>query len=98
MSKESLNKTEFIAAVATKAGITKSEAQRTVKAVLDVITESLQSDNRVVLTGFGTFEVREAKERWGVNPRTKEKVLIPATKRPAFSAGAELKKAVKGEE
>jgi DNA-binding protein HU-beta len=49
----------------------------------------------VVLTGFGTFEVREAKERMGVNPRTKERVTIPATKRPAFSAGAELKKAVK---
>lgn len=98
MAKESLNKTEFVAAVAERAGISRTEAQKTVKAVLDTITESLQSNNRVVLTGFGTFEVREAKERWGVNPRTKEKVLIPATKRPAFSAGAELKKAVKGEE
>lgn len=98
MSKESMNKTEFISAVAERAGITKSDAQKTVNAVLDVITDTLQSQGRVVLTGFGTFEVREAKERTGVNPRTREKVIIPATKRPAFSAGAELKKAVKGDE
>ncbi len=90
-----MNKTEFVAAVADKAGMTKSDAQTSVSAVLDVITESLKSGEKVVLTGFGSFEVREAKERYGVNPRTKEKVLIPATKRPAFSAGAELKKAVK---
>ncbi len=97
MSKESINKTEFISAVAERAGITKSDAQKTVNAVLDIITETLQNQGRVVLTGFGTFEVREAKERVGVNPRTREKVTIPKTKRPAFSAGAELKKAVKGE-
>ena len=90
-----MNKTEFIAAVAEKAGITKTDAQTTVNTVLEVITEALVSGERVVLTGFGAFEVRNAKERMGVNPRTKEKVLIPATKRPAFSAGAELKKAVK---
>ena len=90
-----MNKTEFVAAVADKAGMTKSDAQKTVAAVLDVITDALQGGEKVVLTGFGSFEVREAKERYGVNPRTKEKVLIPATKRPAFSAGAELKKAVK---
>lgn len=90
-----MNKTEFIAAVAEKAGVTKTDAQSTVNTVLEVITESLVNGERIVLTGFGAFEVRDAKERWGVNPRTKEKVLIPATKRPAFSAGAELKKAVK---
>lgn len=90
-----MNKTEFIAAVAEKAGVTKTDAQSTVNTVLEVITESLVNGERIVLTGFGAFEVRNAKERWGVNPRTKEKVLIPATKRPAFSAGAELKKAVK---
>ena len=89
-----MNKTEFIASVAEKAGITKADAQKSVNAVLDVISETLAKGDRVVLTGFGSFEVRNAKERWGVNPRTKEKVKIPASKRPAFSAGAELKKAV----
>jgi DNA-binding protein HU-beta len=89
-----MNKTEFIAAVAKKADITKSEAQKVVNAVLEVVTEALKNGEKVVLTGFGSFEVRHAKERYGVNPRTKERVLIPATKRPAFSPGAELKKAV----
>ncbi len=97
MSKPTMNKTEFVAAIAAKAEITKTEAQKVVKAFIDVITEALQEGKKVVLTGFGSFEVRQAKERWGVNPRTKEKVLIPATQRPAFSAGAELKKAIKGE-
>lgn len=97
MSNSTLNKTEFVAAVAAKAGIPKTEAQKVVKAFIDVVTEALQDGQKVVLTGFGSFEVRQAKERWGVDPRTKEKILIPATQRPAFSAGAELKKAVKGE-
>ncbi len=89
-----MKKTEFVEAVANKAGITKTDAHKTVQAVLDVITEALAEGDRVVLTGFGTFAVREAKARNGVNPRTKEKIVIPATKRPGFSAGAVLKKAV----
>lgn len=89
-----MKKTEFIDAVAEKAGITKSDAQKNVNAVLDVITDSLAKGDSVVLTGFGTFKVRETKARNGVNPRTKEKIKIPASKRPSFSAGAVLKKAV----
>lgn len=89
-----MNKTEFIDAVSEKAGMTKTDARKAVQAVLDVITDSLTKGDRVVLTGFGTFEVREVKARTGVNPRTKQKLQIPATKRPAFSAGAVLKKAV----
>lgn len=89
-----MNKTEFIDAVSEKAGMTKTDARKAVQAVLDVITDALTKGDRVVLTGFGTFEVREVKARTGVNPRTKAKLQIPATKRPAFSAGAVLKKAV----
>ena len=89
-----MKKTEFVDAVAEKAGITKTEAAKNVNAVLDVITEALAKGDSVVLTGFGTFKVRETKARNGVNPRTKEKIKIPATKRPSFSAGAVLKKAV----
>ncbi len=88
-----MNKTEFIEAVAEKADISKAEAQRTVNAMLDVITETLASGDRIVLTGFGSFEVRETKKRQGVNPRTKQKIVIPASKRPSFSAGASLKQA-----
>jgi DNA-binding protein HU-beta len=89
-----MKKTEFIEAVAEKAGISKTEASKNVNAVLDVITNSLASGDSVVLTGFGTFKVRETKKRNGVNPRTKQKIVIPASKRPSFSAGAVLKKAV----
>jgi nucleoid DNA-binding protein len=89
-----MKKTEFIDAVAAKAGITKTEASKNVNAVLDVISAALASGDDVVLTGFGTFKVRESKARNGVNPRTKAKIKIPATKRPSFSAGAVLKKSV----
>jgi DNA-binding protein HU-beta len=89
-----MKKTEFIEAVAKKAEISKAEASRNVNAVLDVITEALAAGDSVVLTGFGTFKVRETKARNGVNPRTKAKIKIPPTKRPAFSAGAVLKKSI----
>ena len=91
-----MNKTEFIDAVAKKASITKADARKVVGAFIDTVTESLEGGGNVVLTGFGTFEVREAKARNGVNPRTKEKLVIPATKRPAFRAGAVLKRAETG--
>lgn len=89
-----MNKTEFIDAVAEKAGMTKTDARKAVQAFLDVVTDTLQNGDRITLTGFGTFEVRDVKAREGINPRTKEKIQIPATKRPAFSAGAVLKRAV----
>lgn len=89
-----MKKTEFIEAVAEKADLSKAEANRNVNAVLDVITETLAKGDSVVLTGFGTFKVRQTKARNGVNPRTKEKIRIPASKRPSFSAGAVLKKSV----
>jgi DNA-binding protein HU-beta len=91
-----MNKTEFVDAVAKKAEITKTEAHKVITAVLDTITETLAKEDKIVLTGFGTFRVRETKARNGINPQTKEKIVIPASKRPTFSAGAVLKKAVEG--
>ncbi len=90
-----ITKTDLVAAVAEKAGVTKTTAKSAVDAMIEVITEAMTSGTKVSLTGFGTFESREAKERSGVNPRTGEKIVIPATKRPAFSAGAVLKRVVK---
>lgn len=90
-----MTKTDLVSAVAEKAGVTKADAKRALDAMLDVITDALASNQKVSLTGFGTFEAREVKERTGVNPRTREKIVIPATKRPAFTAGAVLKRAVK---
>lgn len=90
-----MTKVELIAAVAANAGLTKKDAEKAVSAALDVITETLQKGEKVSLVGFGTFEVRERKERLGRNPQTREPMTIPASKLPAFSAGKALKDAVK---
>ena len=90
-----MTKVELIAAVAATAGLTKKDAEKAVSATLDVNTEALQKGDKVSLVGFGTFEVRERKERQGRNPQTREPMTIPASKLPAFSAGKALKDAVK---
>ena len=90
-----MTKVELVAAVAANAGLTKKDADKAVSATLDVITETLQKGEKVSLVGFGTFEVRERKERQGRNPQTREPMTIPASKLPAFSAGKALKDAVK---
>lgn len=89
-----MTKAEFISAVAEKAGLTKKDADAVLSAVIDTITDSLAKGDKIQLVGFGTFEVRERKAREGVNPRTKEKIAIAATKVPAFKAGRALKDAV----
>ena len=89
-----MNKTELIAAVAQKAGLTKKDAERVVCATFDTITESLVKGEKVQLSGFGIFETKEREARVGRNPRTKETIQIPATKTPAFKASKTLKDAV----
>lgn len=89
-----MNKTELIAAVAEKAGITKKDAEGAVSAVIDVITDALKTGDKVQFTGFGTFEVRERSARTGRDPRTNAEIQIPASKAPAFKAGKSLKDAV----
>ena len=86
-----MNKTELIAAVAEKAGISKKDADNSVNAVLDVIVETLASDEKVQLVGFGTFEVAERAAREGRNPKTGETMPIAASKTPKFKAGKALK-------
>ena len=89
-----MNKTELIAAVAQKAGLTKKDAERVVCATFDTITESLVKGEKVQLSGFGIFETKEREARVGRNPRTKEAIQIPAAKTPAFKASKTLKDAV----
>lgn len=91
-----MNKTELIAAVAEKAGMTKKDAEVTVSAVIGAISDALASGDKVQIAGFGTFEVRERCERMGLDPRTKQPIKIPASKAPAFKAGKALKEAVNG--
>ncbi len=90
-----MNKTELVAAVAEKAALSKKDAEKAVKAVLDTVEESLKKGDKVQLIGFGTFEVRERAAKEARNPRTGETVKVPAAKVPAFKAGAALKEAVK---
>ena len=89
-----MNKTELVAAVAAKAEISKKDADKAVAAVIESVTDALKAGDKVQLIGFGTFEVRERKAREGINPQSKSKIQIPATKVPAFKAGRALKDAV----
>ncbi len=91
-----MQKTDFIKAVAEKTGISQKETKQVIDAALVVIEDALKSGEKVTLTGFGTFEVRERQARDGVNPQTRAKIKIPATKTPGFSASSTLKDAVKG--
>jgi DNA-binding protein HU-beta len=89
-----MTKAELITMVAEKAGTTKKDADIALTAVIESITETLAKGDKVQLVGFGTFEVRKHAAREGVNPQTKAKIKIPATKRPAFKPGRALKEAV----
>lgn len=89
-----MNKTELVAMVADKAGISKKDADNAVAAVFGSITDALKKGDKVALIGFGTFEVRKRAARNGLNPKTKETIKIPASKAPAFKAGKALKDAI----
>ena len=89
-----MNKTELIAAVAEKAGMTKKDAERVINATVDTITESLVKGDKVQLSGFGIFEAKTREARVGRNPRTKQTIQIPATRLPAFKASKTLKDTV----
>ena len=89
-----MNKTELIAAVAEKTGLTKKAAERVVSAAFDTITAELKAGEKVQSSGFGIFEVKERDARVGRNPRTKEAIQIPAAKVPAFKASKTLKDAI----
>ena len=89
-----MNKTELIAAVAEKTGLTKKDAERVINATVETITENLVAGNKVQVSGFGNFEVKAREARIGRNPRTKETIEIPATRLPAFKASKALKDTV----
>lgn len=90
-----MNRNELVMAVAEKTGMAKKDAESAVAAFLEAVTESLAKGEQVQLVGFGTFAVKERAKRKGHNPKTGEEMLIPASKAPAFKAGAGLKNAVK---
>ena len=86
-----MNKTELVAAIAEKTGLTKKDAEGAVKAFTDTVAEQLKAGDKIQLVGFGTFEVAERAARTGKNPQTGEAINIPASKAPKFKAGKALK-------
>ena len=86
-----MNKTELIAAIAAKTGETKKDAEATLNAFVNVVSETLAKGDKVQLVGFGSFEVRKRAARKGRNPQTKEEIKIPASKATVFKAGKALK-------
>ena len=86
-----MNKTELIAVVAENAGLTKKDAERVLNAAIDAITVSLVKGEKVQISGFGTFEIKDREARIGRNPHTKEAIDIPATRVPTFKASKALK-------
>ena len=89
-----MNKTELIAAVAAKTGLTKKDADAAVAAVLDSIKATLKKGGKVQLFGFGTFEVRKRAARTGLSPQTKQPIKIKASKAPVFKAAKAFKEAL----
>ncbi len=89
-----MNKGELVDAIADKASVTKKQADAVLSAALESIVEAVSSEQKVTLVGFGSFEARQRKAREGRNPKTSDKMQIPATKVPAFSAGKLFKEKV----
>ena len=89
-----MTKQELSAAIAEKAGITKKDAEASLNAFTEVVTEELKKGEKIQLVGFGTFEASERAARVGRSPQTKEEIQIPASKAPKFKAGKALKDAI----
>ena len=90
-----MNKTELIAAIADKAGLSKKDAEAALNAFTEIVGKTLKKGDKVQLIGFGTFEVTKRAARTGINPRTGETIKIKASKAPKFKAGKALKDLVK---
>lgn len=89
-----MNKNDLVAAVATNTGLSKSDSANAVDSMLDSISGALKGGTEVRLVGFGTFSVAHRRASEGRNPRTGERIQIPASKQPKFKAGKALKDAV----
>jgi DNA-binding protein HU-beta len=90
-----MNKTDLIEEIAEKANASRSEAQRFFEAFTDAVESALKKDEEVQITGFGKFYVQKRAAREGINPQTQEKMKIPASKVPKFTAGNSLKDSIK---
>ena len=89
-----MNKADLVAAMAEKAGVSKKDAEASLKAFTDVVAEELKKGEKIQLVGFGTFEVSERAARTGRNPHTGEEIKIAAKTVPAFKPSGKLKDSV----
>ncbi|MDY0270512.1 HU family DNA-binding protein [Trichloromonas sp.] len=89
-----MTKTDLVNAMAEKAGLSKTDAEKALRSFVDAVTDALKAGEKVALVGFGTFSVGERAARTGQNPQTGKKIEIAAAKTPKFKAGKALKDAV----
>jgi DNA-binding protein HU-beta len=89
-----VTKADLVNAMAEKAGLSKTDAEKALKAFTDAVAEALKAGDKVALVGFGTFSIGERAARSGQNPQTGAKINIPASKSPKFKAGKALKDSV----
>ena len=89
-----MNKAELVAAVAERTELSKKDAEKALKAFVDVVAEELKNGEKIQLVGFGTFEVSERAAREGRNPANGQPMQIAASKAPKFKAGKALKDAI----
>ena len=89
-----MNKSELIAAIANKTGVTKKDTEEVLSAFVDVVKETLKAEDKVQMIGFGTFECKKRAARIARNPRNGAEIEIPAAKTAVFKAGKALKDAV----
>ncbi|CAA9403879.1 MAG: DNA-binding protein HBsu [uncultured Rubrobacteraceae bacterium] len=90
-----MNKTQLIEKIADEANASKSDAQKFFDAFTEVVQSELKAGNQIQITGFGKFYVQERDARQGINPQTKQRINIPASKVPKFTAGNALKDHIK---
>lgn len=89
-----MNKAELIGAISEKAGLSKKDAEKSLNAFVEAVSDALAAGEKIQLVGFGSFEVKQRAEKEGINPQTKAKIIIPASKHPVFKAGKALKDSV----
>ena len=94
---QNVSTSQLVEEVATRAGITKADAKKAVQAVVETLSERLGSGDRIQISGLGSFEVRERVARQATNPRTKEKVQVPASKAVGFRAASALRGRLRGD-
>ena len=95
-SPEAFKKSEFVAALAERTGVSKKDAEASLQTVLGIIQEQVGQGKKIAFPGFGSFTLKDRSERKGRNPQTGEELIIPASKSPSFTPSKTWKDAING--